>query len=1033
VNAGIGENEKNQLLVLGAGRPLNAKTPSAVEEILGPLTALRWNMASARVGPEVVQLVAGYDLRSLEAEIPDIAIHENPRWETTLSVGSLFCIPYENKSALVVYSDIVANAELFDDLKSTGADIAIAWDQSYLEDELSHFSISKDLEKVQVKNGKIFAIGRESVGAKAAGFFPGIVWLSASARKAIHILPEGLKDRLSTCHLSELVEHLSQSGFSVQALESKGQWARVEDIDGLAKFVLGSKADSLIRLKPLLKKSRVPDSLMVTLGFWKSNRHEVLEEIKTKFGDIELVVRSNSLAEDSFHGSQAGAFLTVLRVKTEEEIALAVERVYGSFNSNDSGEQVLIQPMIQNLVVNGVIATRSLATSSPWVAINYEESTRSDGITSGRSKDAKTIQILREPGLGVKLDFTDPKISQRLPNWTSVLLQALDEIERVLHYDRLDIEFAIDADWNVHVFQVRPLIQSRGRENFSDHEVIDAMGLAAQTWEEHKDRWGGYYDGTTPALSNMTDWNPAEILGVSPGDLALSLYQYLVTNDVWSESRSLFGYRDMSGRRLIVGLAGRPYVDVLASLESFIPGALSDEEAKQLLTFFANRLKDNPSWHDKVEFEIVPTCLTPDFEVWKNRLRDEGLFAEDLIERYELSLLDVTMRSFEGLENDLLLLERLDREVELIFSDSSANASEKIEAALDACRSLGTLPFANLARRAFVSVAILRDGVKANILSDQGMGEFLGTINSVSHDMGRDAQRTKKGDLAWDDFVARYGHLRPGTYEVLSPRYDSSPDFFLRPLVDQIPETHESSDASTWKMEREELFDWVNLRFSSIDRTEIESFLRDSIEARESAKFKFTRTLSRILEELKELVGTWGITEVELSNLNLSDILFRGPDATVDESFTRALRVVAAKNADRQRVANLLKLPDFISKSIDFKTFIQGAEAPNFVGNRSVIAETALLESGIASGTPGRLDGCIVLIESADPGYDWIFGHAIAGLVTMYGGANSHMAIRAAEFGLPAAIGVGQVTFESLPKHGLVELDPSSQTLRGMN
>jgi len=212
------------------------------------------------------------------------------------------------------------------------------------------------------------------------------------------------------------------------------------------------------------------------------------------------------------------------------------------------------------------------------------------------------------------------------------------------------------------------------------------MGLAAQTWEEHKERWGGYYDGTTPALSNMTDWNPAEILGVSPGDLALSLYQALVTNDVWSESRSLFGYRDMSGRRLIVGLAGRPYVDVLASLESFIPGALSDEDAKRLLIFFANRLEDNPSWHDKVEFEIVPTCLTPDFEVWKNRLRDDGLFAEDLIERYELSLLDVTMRSFEGLENDLLLLEGLDREVELIFSDSPANAREKIEAALDACR-----------------------------------------------------------------------------------------------------------------------------------------------------------------------------------------------------------------------------------------------------------------------------------------------------------------------------------------------------------
>ena len=49
----------------------------------------------------------------------------------------------------------------------------------------------------------------------------------------------------------------------------------------------------------------------------------------------------------------------------------------------------------------------------------------------------------------------------------------------------------------------------------------------------------------------------------------------------------------------------------------------------------------------------------------------------------------------------------------------------------------------------------------------------------------------------------------------------------------------------------------------------------------------------------------------------------------------------------------------------------------------------------------------IVLIENADPGYDWIFTHSISGLITQYGGAGSHMAIKTAEFAIPAAIGVG--------------------------
>ena len=43
----------------------------------------------------------------------------------------------------------------------------------------------------------------------------------------------------------------------------------------------------------------------------------------------------------------------------------------------------------------------------------------------------------------------------------------------------------------------------------------------------------------------------------------------------------------------------------------------------------------------------------------------------------------------------------------------------------------------------------------------------------------------------------------------------------------------------------------------------------------------------------------------------------------------------------------------------------------------------------------------IIFIENADPGYDWLFGLGISGLVTKYGGANSHMAIRCAEFSLP--------------------------------
>ena len=63
----------------------------------------------------------------------------------------------------------------------------------------------------------------------------------------------------------------------------------------------------------------------------------------------------------------------------------------------------------------------------------------------------------------------------------------------------------------------------------------------------------------------------------------------------------------------------------------------------------------------------------------------------------------------------------------------------------------------------------------------------------------------------------------------------------------------------------------------------------------------------------------------------------------------------------------------------------------------------------------------------------WIFSHDILGLITQYGGANSHMAIRCAEFGLPAAIGCGERTFELMASARQVELNCADRLLRRLD
>ena len=100
--------------------------------------------------------------------------------------------------------------------------------------------------------------------------------------------------------------------------------------------------------------------------------------------------------------------------------------------------------------------------------------------------------------------------------------------------------------------------------------------------------------------------------------------------------------------------------------------------------------------------------------------------------------------------------------------------------------------------------------------------------------------------------------------------------------------------------------------------------------------------------------------------------------------------------------------------------FPQHRGAANFVTSKSLEGAPIRLTNRMTGAAD--LFGRLVCIECADPGFDWIFTKGIAGLITKFGGANSHMTIRCAELGIPAAIGVGESLFERLASAKAVEL-----------
>ena len=135
-----------------------------------------------------------------------------------------------------------------------------------------------------------------------------------------------------------------------------------------------------------------------------------------------------------------------------------------------------------------------------------------------------------------------------------------------------------------------------------------------------------------------------------------------------------------------------------------------------------------------------------------------------------------------------------------------------------------------------------------------------------------------------------------------------------------------------------------------------------------------------------------------------------------------------ARNARQSyEVSRALRLPYLVSSLSDIFVVPLLKSRANFITSKRVQAPLHYL-SDHAIQSP-RCAGKVVLSERADPGYDWIFLSPIAGLVTKYGGSNSHMAIRCAELDIPAAIGCGEQIFEQLQKSASVMLDCAAGVL----
>jgi hypothetical protein len=791
-----------------------------------------------------------------------------------------------------------------------------------------------------------------------------------------------------------------------------------------SRHKLSSKAETLELLRS--EGFRVPKPFVFELSRWRSSADETTRQIASFFaGCASLAVRSSCRLEDNSDASMAGAFLSVLHVPVDpEKIKLAVERVADSYGeSRDPRDQILVQPMLEGIVMSGVIMTRVLDDGSPYYAINYDdESGRTDTVTGGGSI-SKTVFVFRHFR---NSDFDSPRLRN--------LLRLVRQIETFFGSDSLDIEFAMTADQEYHIFQVRAIAADSKWNPGVEDDVTDKISFVEDYLRTCSKPRPGLH-GSRTILGVMPDWNPAEIVGLTPRPLASSLYRYIVTQSVWREARRSMGYRAMPSEELMTLIAGRPYIDVRASFNSFLPDGIDAATGERLVDAWLDRLDKNPNLHDKVEFEIVPTALDFSFDR-RFAERYPDLLHPESLRRYKERLGELT-RTAVSLESGSSLRAALDTIRALEAKQSSREGASSPESPtallaqakdlLEECRQMGTLPFAILARHAFIAESFLRSAIEREAWSRERYLEFKASIRTVSSTFGSDHAAALAGTLDSKTFFDRYGHLRPGTYDILTPTYRNNREQILRGS-NRPTTTHATSDFVISSSERfafQGLLDEIGMGTTTVET--LLGYARTAIAAREDSKFVFTRNLSDAIEALAKWGASHGFGREDVSWLNVYDILNTSVSPILSDPREHFLPLVA--QGKRQCDAGKhIKLGFLIRSERDVYIVPLQRSTPNFVTRSRVSGTVVRLEPGAIP--PDDLAGAIVCIENADPGYDWLFSRGIAGLVTKYGGTNSHMTIRCSEYGIPAAIGCGEALFNRIADAPDAELDADAKILR---
>ena len=113
---------------------------------------------------------------------------------------------------------------------------------------------------------------------------------------------------------------------------------------------------------------------------------------------------------------------------------------------------------------------------------------------------------------------------------------------------------------------------------------------------------------------------------------------------------------------------------------------------------------------------------------------------------------------------------------------------------------------------------------------------------------------------------SKYGHLRPGTYDITSLRYDQMDQELFKKFNKEVSKTRNYKMNLLQKEKIDSIL--VNHGFEGINCNQFMSYVSSAIKNREYAKFIFSKGISIILEIIANEYSKLGLVELNIQPID---------------------------------------------------------------------------------------------------------------------------------------------------------------------